>query len=80
MSDLYTLDQKAAAFDALWDRCGSQQGTLHDFKSVNISRPDTPPSQAYIKRVPRYTYTMIAEDLPTFRNVLHYLATRGENG
>lgn len=73
--DHLTAEQKARAFDLLLKHCGSQQGTLRDFKSVEISRPGAPPDEARFRRVPRYTYTIIGEDLPTFADLLHHLAT-----
>jgi hypothetical protein len=64
----YTLEQKAAAFDLLWESCGAGRG---------ISRPGCPPNEATILRVPVYEFQIFVEgDMPLFRDALHYLATR----
>lgn len=73
--DHLTEQQKAAAFDRLLSSCGRQRGELLDFKSVDISRPGASASEVRIKRIPQYTFTIIGEDLPTFADVLHHLAT-----
>ena len=57
----YTDDQKAAAFDALWETCGRGQGLLKDWVSRDISRPGCPPNEATVRRVPRYTFEILAE-------------------
>jgi hypothetical protein len=73
----YTDEQKAAAFDALWETCGLGQGLLKDWVSRDISRPGCPPNEATVRRVPRYTFEILAEgDMLRFRDVLHHLATR----
>lgn len=73
----YTPEQKAAAFDALWETCGLGQGLLKDYVSRNISRPGCPDNEATILRVPRYEFTILAEgEMQRFRDVLHHLATR----
>jgi len=73
----YTPEQKAAAFDALWDTCGLGFGLLKDFVSRNISRPGCPDNEATMQRVPRYEFTILAEgEMRRFRDVLHHLATR----
>ena len=73
----YTPEQKAAAFDALWNTCGLGHGLLKDFVSRNISRPGCPDNEATLLRVPRYEFTIFAEgEMPRFRDVLHHLATR----
>ena len=73
----YTSEQKAAAFDELWDTCGLGQGLLKDWVSRDISRPGCPQNEATVRRVPRYTFEILAEgDMTRFRDVLHHLATR----
>ena len=74
----YTPEQKAAAFDALWETCGLGMGVLKDYVSRNISRPGCPPNEATILRVPRYEFTVLAEGegMQRFRDVLHHLVTR----
>lgn len=73
----YTSEQKAAAFDALWETCGRGQGLLKDWVSRDISRPGCPPNEATVLRVPRYEFTILAEgEMRRFRDVLHHLATR----
>jgi hypothetical protein len=73
----YTPEQKAAAFDALWNTCGLGQGLLKDYVSRNISRPGCPYNEATMLRVPRYEFTILAEgEMQRFRDVLHHLATR----
>ena len=74
----YTDKQKAAAFDALWENCGLGQGLLKDWVSRDISRPGCPPNEATVRRVPRYTFEILAEGggMQRFRDVLHHLATR----
>jgi hypothetical protein len=75
----YTPEQKAAAFDALWDTCGLGQGLLKDYVSRNISRPGCPDNEATMLRVPRYEFTIMAEgEMQRFRDVLHHLATRSK--
>jgi hypothetical protein len=73
----YTPEQKAAAFDALWETCGLGLGVLKDFVSRGISRPSCPPNEATIRRVPRYEFTVMAEGegMHRFRDVLHHLVT-----
>lgn len=73
----YTPEQKAAAFDALWETCGLGQGLLKDYVSRNISRPGCPDNEATLLRVPRYEFALMAEGdgMQRFRDVLHYLAT-----
>jgi hypothetical protein len=73
----YTPEEKAAAFDALWETCGRGQGRLKDYISRYSSRPEGPLNEATILRTPRYSFEILAEgDMPTFRDVLHHLATR----
>ena len=73
----YTPEQKAAAFDALWETCGLGLGVLKDYVSRDISRPGCPPNEATIRRVPRYEFTVLAEGhgMQRFRDVLHHLVT-----
>lgn len=72
----YTLEQKAAAFDALWDNCGKQRGELWDYKHVNISRPGCPDNEAVFVRIARYVFKIMSEgESLVFRDVLHSLAT-----
>jgi hypothetical protein len=77
----YTAEQKAAAFDALWQTCGLGMGSLKDWVHRDISRPGCPPNEATIMRVPRYSFELLAEgeDMHRFRDVLHHLATRLAN-
>lgn len=73
----YTPEQKAAAFDALWQTCALGPGVLKDYVDRNISRPGCPPNEATILRVPRYSFEILVEgDMTRFRDVLHHLATR----
>jgi coenzyme F420-reducing hydrogenase gamma subunit len=73
----YTLEQKAAAFDLLWESCGAGRGMLNGYVSRDISRPGCPPNEATILRVPVYEFQIFVEgDMPLFRDALHYLATR----
>jgi hypothetical protein len=73
----YTPEQKAAAFDALWETCGLGQGLLKDWVSRDISRPGCPDNEATLLRVPRYEFTILAEgEMQRFRDVMHHLATR----
>jgi hypothetical protein len=75
----YTPEQKAAAFDALWETCGLGQGLLKDYVSRNISRPGCPDNEATMLRVPRYEFTILAEgEMQRFRDVLRHLATRSK--
>ena len=72
----YTLEQKAAAFDHLWNNCGSARGILFDWTTRDISRPGCPPNEATVIRIPRYKYIIAYEgDSYMFRDVLHKLAT-----
>ena len=69
----YTADQKAAAFDALWETCGLGQGMLRDYVDRPVSRAA---QEATFRRVPRYTFEIMAEGegMQRFRDVLHHLA------
>ena len=71
----YTPDQKAAAFDALWETCGLGRGLLRDWVGRPVSRAA---KEATFIRVPRYTFEILAEGegMQRFRDVLHHLATR----
>lgn len=83
MADMpdYTPEQKAAAFDALWETCGSAPGTLRDYVTRDTSRPGCPPNEAVLVRVSRYEFTLVCEgDVTRFRHVLHHLATRNTVG
>ena len=72
----YTLEQKAAAFDHLWNNCGSSGCMLYDYVTRDISRPGCPPNEATVIRIPRYKFTIIYEgDCYNFKDVLHKLAT-----
>lgn len=73
--DHLTTEQKAQAFDLLWKACGPQRGELLRFKDVEISRPGAPPNEAVFKRIPSYVFKIVGDDLPTFADVLHHLAT-----
>ena len=72
--DHLTTEQKAAAFDRLLSQCGKQRGELFDWSS-RIVNPGAAPNEVQITRFPRYTFTIIGENLPTFADVLHHLAT-----
>ena len=76
-----TDEQKVAAFNALWETCGLGQGLLKDWVDRDISRPGCPPNEATVLRVPRFSFEILAEGegLQRFRDVLHHLATRGNN-
>lgn len=71
----YTPEQKAAAFDALWETCGLGQGLLRDWVDRPVIRAA---KEATFRRVPRYTFEILAEGegMQRFRDVLHHLATR----
>ena len=71
----YTLEQKAAAFDALWKNCGPGRGVLRDYVRRPISRTA---KEAAFLRVPRYAFELLAEGdgMQQFSDVLHHLATR----
>jgi hypothetical protein len=71
----YTTEQKAAAFDALWENCGLSPGVLRDYVDRPVSRAA---NEATFLRVPRYSFELMAEGegMHRFRDVLHHLATR----
>lgn len=70
----YTLEQKAAAFDALWSNCGNAPGELLDYVSRQVDRAA---NEVTMVRVPRYRFEVLAEgEMHRFRDVLHHLATR----
>jgi hypothetical protein len=73
----YTLEQKAKAFDSLWETCGLCRGMLKDYVDRPVSRAAR---EATFLRVPRYTFEILAEGegMQRFRDVLHHLATREE--
>lgn len=75
----YTLAQKAAAFDALWETCGLGQGVLLDYVDRPVNRAA---HEATFHRVPRYAFEVLAEGegMQRFRDVLHHLATRIQGG
>lgn len=71
----YTPEQKAAAFDALWEHCGPGRGVLNDWVDLPVSRAA---HEATFRRVPRYKFEIMAcgEGMLSFRDVLHHMATR----
>jgi hypothetical protein len=73
----FTLEQKAKAFDELWEGCGHAPGKLYDYvrrlaplrsiQSTDISSP----------AIPRYEFRIVHEGWEMyFRDVLANLATR----
>lgn len=74
MNNRYTTEEKAQAFDALWDACGGGTGMLLDWATREVSRAA---HEVTLIRVPRYRYEIIAEgEMTQFYDVLHHLATR----
>ena len=70
----YTIEQKAAAFDSLWENCGHAHGTLKDWIDHPVNRAA---HEATFLRVPRYSFEVVAEgEIHCFYDVLHHLATR----
>lgn len=69
----YTLEQKAAAFDALWLRCGPGKGVFIDYKLREVRRGE---HDATFERIPRFSFEIVfTGQVDTLKDVLHYLAT-----
>ena len=65
----YSLEEKARAFDALWEQCGKGRGVLVDYKYLPTDRKDT------FRRVPRYSFEVVAlGQSHCLCDVLHQLA------
>lgn len=69
----YTLEQKAKAFDLLWNNCGNIRAEFQKYSShFDSSYELNPRNTAIIRRIPQYTFTLwYSGNVSTFRDVLH---------
>lgn len=74
---LYTLEEKAQAFDLLWKNCGNGRGKLITYKNVLLSRPQYSYNQEKFIRIPVYSFDIWYNgECSSFKDVLHSLATK----
>ena len=68
----YTIEQKAAAFDKLWEQCGNGAGELITYKTVikSVGR-----NNSIAERVPVFEFKLRYNgNVYKFKDILHNLA------
>lgn len=79
MTKQYTTEQKVAAFDAMMERFGKNEGEFEGYVSKDVLSEDNKLIEC--KHVPRYRYYFAAEGfgMRYFKDVLDHFATKGKN-
>lgn len=74
----YTMEQKAAAFDQLWEHCGHGHPVFHKWKiKPEPFRPSLERMTEVAIRIPVMHFTIAFDgNVDRFADVLHYLATK----
>lgn len=80
-----SMEQKAAAFDHLWNELGDRPGrcigrvALPPNLRLEESPPGPPPNKVSYVTVPTYEYVLaVRGEQPKFRDVLYHLATHAK--
>lgn len=76
----YSIEEKAAAFDLLWETCGKGRPEFYKWRDYVPPPPSSPKkmlAELAITRVPVYHFTIAFDgECDSFADVLHHLATK----